>query len=67
MPGWLESLLVSLALAVLEKLLKQGSEAANKFLELRKAIEKARKYQKVVDSPINSREERRHAEDDFLS
>ena len=65
----MQSFLVALCLAVLEKLLVKGTQEYVKFealrAELKKNKEASEDYQKVVDSGA-SREERRRAEDDLL-
>jgi hypothetical protein len=62
----MESFLIDLCLALLEKLLVKGSQAFGHYLALKDAVQKAKEYQKVVDKPT-TREERRRAEDDLLS
>lgn len=66
----IESFLVSLCMAVLEKILTKGSTAFCHYLALKNELEKnkikAGAYEKIVNSNA-SREERRRAEDDLLS
>lgn len=65
----MQSFLVSLCLAILEKLLVKGTSAYVKYEALRKELADNKKasedYQKVVDSGA-SREERRRAEDNIF-
>lgn len=62
--------LVSLCMAILEKLITKGTVAFTHYLALKKELDKnekrANEYQKIVDSNA-SREERQRAEDDLLS
>lgn len=62
--------LVSLCMAILEKLITKGTVAFTHYLALKKELDmnekRANEYQKVVDSNA-SREERQRAEDDLLS
>lgn len=62
----METFLIDLCLAILEKLLVRGSQAFDHYLALKDAVQKAKDYQKVVDKPT-TREERKRAEDDILS
>lgn len=66
----MQGFLVSLCLAILEKLVVKGTVAFEHYLALKSELEKnkraSEKYQKVVDSNA-SREERRKAEDELLS
>lgn len=65
----MQSFLVALCVAILEKLITKGTIAASHLIALKAELEKnqasADKYQKVVDSNAN-REERRRAEDELL-
>lgn len=67
----IESFLVALCMAILEKLITKGSIAFSHYMALKKELdendEKYKKYKKVVDDPKATREERRKAEDDVLS
>lgn len=71
MPGWLESFLIKLFLALGSMLLSKGKIKAENWLsvqaELKENEKKADEYQKVVDKPNSTREDRRRAEDDLLS
>ena len=66
----MQSFLVALCMAILDKILVRGTIAFKKYEDLRKELEendkKSQAYDKVVNSPA-TREERRHAEDDLLS
>lgn len=66
----MQSFLVALCIAILDKILVRGTIAFKKYEDLRKELEendkKSQTYDKVVNSPA-TREERRHAEDDLLS
>lgn len=66
----MQSFLVALCMAILEKLITKGTEAWLKYEALRSELEKNKensdKYKKVVDGN-KPREERRRAEDDLLS
>jgi hypothetical protein len=66
----MQSFLVALCIAILDKILVRGTIAFKKYEDLRKELEendkKSQTYDKVVNSP-STREERRHAEDDLLS
>jgi hypothetical protein len=70
MPGWLESFLIKLFLALGGMLLSKGKIKAENWLSLQEELgnntKKAEDYQKVVDKPDSTREERRRAEDDLL-
>lgn len=67
----MQSFLVTLCMAILEKLLVKGTIAFDRYLELKKELEKNQKtaqdYNKVVNDPKATREDRRRAEDDSLS
>jgi hypothetical protein len=71
MPGWLESFLIKLFLALGSMLLSKGKIKVEGWLaieaELKANTKKAEDYQKVVDKPDATREERQRAEDDLLS
>lgn len=68
MSGWLESFLISLFIAIGDRLVAKGMLKAEEFLKTKAEIEKAREYQKIIDKPGGaSREERRKAEDDMYS
>jgi len=67
MPGWFEAFLIKLFFAVGEELTAKGLLKIEEWNDIRMKVEKARDYKKVVDKPNNTREERRRAEDDFLS
>lgn len=67
MPGWLESFLIALFLAVGKKLAARGLILVEELVAIETKIKKAKEYQKIADKPDNTREERRRAEDDFLS
>lgn len=66
----MQSFLVSLCMAILEKLLVKGSAAFDHYLILKKELndneENSIKYEKVVNSQ-STREERRKSEDDLLN
>lgn len=66
----MQSFLVALCMAILEKVLVKGTAAFDHYLVLKKELEandkKSAEYEKVVNTPT-TREERRHAEDDLLS
>lgn len=62
----LESLLIKLFFALGDRLITEGSEYFQNWLDLKEAVEKARKYKEVVDKPGNTREERRKAEDELM-
>ena len=66
----MQSFLVSLCIAILEKLLVKGTAEYKKYEELRAELEKnsenAADYDKVVSKPGNTREERKDAEDSAL-
>lgn len=65
--GWLESFLVAFAMAVLKYYAaiagKETKEYFDEVLELKKNKQKASDYDKVVQNPNASREERKNAED----
>ena len=67
----MQSFLISLLMAVLEKLLIKGTAAFQRYMDLKKALEEneqaAKEYQKTVDNPSASLEDRKKAEDDLLS
>lgn len=63
----IESFLVSLFVAIGKQLALWGLLKASEIVELERKLKKAREYQKVVNKPGNTREERRSAEDDLLS
>lgn len=67
----MQGLLINILLAVLEKLIVKGTIAFQKYMELKAALEenekKAQDYQKVVDDPKATREDRKKAEDELLS
>ena len=68
MSGLLERFLVSLSLAILDKLVVKGTAEFQKYMDFKKAMADAEAYQKVVDKPEEaSREDRRKSEDDLLS
>lgn len=66
----MQSFLVALCMAILEKLITKGTQEWLKYEALREELsrnkQKADDYQKVVDSPAG-REERRRSEDASLS
>lgn len=66
----MQSFLVALCMAILEKLLQKGTQEWIKYEALKEELalnkKKAGDYQKVVDSPAG-REERRKIEDEHLS
>lgn len=66
----MQAFLISLCMAVLEKILVKGSSAFTHYLALKAELEKnkikAEEYEKAVNSDAK-REERRRAEDDLLS
>lgn len=66
----MQSFLVALCMAILEKLITKGTQEWVKYEALREELsrnkQKADEYQKVVDGN-KSREERRKSEDDLLS
>lgn len=65
----MQSFLVALCMAILEKLINKGTQEWVKYEALRDELsrnkQKADDYQKVVDGN-KSREERRKSEDDLL-
>lgn len=65
----MQSFLVALCMAILEKLITKGTQEWVKYEALREELarnkQKADDYQKVVDGN-KSREERRKSEDDLL-
>lgn len=65
----MQSFLVSLCMAILEKLITRGTQEWVKYEALRDELarnkQKADDYQKVVDKP-STREDRKKAEDDLL-
>lgn len=66
----MQSFLVALCMAILEKLITKGTQEWVKYEALREELsrnkQKADDYQKVVDKP-STREDRRKAEDDLLN
>lgn len=66
----MQGLLIKLCLAILEKLIVEGSKSWVKYVALKNELEenekKARKYKEVVDGN-KKREDRQKAEDDLLS
>lgn len=66
----MQSFLVALCMAILEKLITRGTQEWVKYEALRDELsrnkQKADEYQKVVDGN-KSREERRKSEDDLLN
>ena len=62
----LESFLIKLFFALGDRLITEGSEYFQNWLDLKEAVERARKYKEVVDKPVNTREERRKAEDELM-
>ena len=66
----MQSFLVALCMAILEKLITRGTQEWLKYEALRDELarnkQKADDYQKVVDGN-KSREERRKSEDDLLN
>lgn len=66
----MQSFLVALCMAILEKLITKGTQEWLKYEALREELsrnkQKADDYQKVVDKP-STREERREAEDNLLN
>lgn len=66
----MQSFLVALCMAILEKLINKGTQEWVKYEALREELshnkKKAEDYQKVVDKP-STREERREAEDNLLN
>lgn len=74
MPAWIGKLLAPIFLALGEFLLSKGKsfiawlQLQEKIKdELKENTKRAEEYQKVVDKPDSTREERRRAEDDLLS
>lgn len=67
----MESFLVALSMAILEKVLTKGTIAFGQFLALKKALEEneknAKAYEAVVKDPKATREDRKRAEDSALS
>lgn len=63
--------LVKLCMAILEKLLVQGTVAFTHYIALKNELEsnskKSDSYQKIVDNQTSTREERKSAEDELLS
>ena len=66
----MQDFLVALCMKILEKLLIKGTEEYRKYEALRSELEKNKQksgnYQKIVDKPKSSREERKNAEDELL-
>lgn len=66
----MQSFLVALCMAILEKLIQKGTQEWVKYEALKEELalnkKKAGDYQKVIDSPAG-REERRKIEDEYLS
>ena len=69
--GFVESFLVNLAIGILDKYIKKGSAAFAHYMALKSEmannVKKAEAYDKVVNDPKSTREDRRRAEDDLLS
>ena len=63
----MQSFLVALFIAIGKQLAVWGMIKAQEIYDLEMKLKKAREYKKAVDKPDNTREERRRAEDDFLS
>lgn len=63
----MQSFLVALFIAIGKQLAAWGLVKAQEIYDLEMKLKKAREYKKTVDKPDNTREERRRAEDDFLS
>ena len=63
----MQSFLVTLFIAIGKQLAAWGMIKAQEIYDLEMKLKKAREYKKAVDKPDNTREERRRAEDDFLS
>lgn len=63
----MQSFLVALFIAIGKQLAVWGLIKAQEIYDLEMKLKKAREYKKTVDKPDNTREERRRAEDDFLS
>ena len=63
----MQSFLVALFIAIGKQLAAWGMIKAQEIYDLEMKLKKAREYKKTVDKPDNTREERRRAEDDFLS
>lgn len=63
----MQSFLIALFMAIGKQLVAWGLLKGEELIAIEKRIQEAREYQKVVDKPGNTREERRRAEDDFLS
>ena len=63
----MQSFFVTLFIAIGKQLAAWGMIKAQEIYDLEMKLKKAREYKKAVDKPDNTREERRRAEDDFLS
>lgn len=67
MPGWLESLLVTLFIAIGEKLVAAGKVEAGKWIDMQDAIKRGKKYDQIIKDPNSSLEDRLRAEDELGS
>ena len=63
----MQSFLIALFIAIGKQLMAWGLLEAEDIQRVETKIKAAKEYQKVVDKPDNTREERRRAEDDLLS
>jgi len=67
MASWLDSIIISLFLTIAKRLVVKGLLEGFRIVQLEGDIRKAREYQKTVDNPEATREDRRRAEDDLLN
>lgn len=67
MPGWLESFLIALFLAVGEKLAAKGRVKIDQWKDMSEAIKRGEKYDQVIKDPNSSLEDRLRAEDELGS
>lgn len=69
--SFVESFLINLAVAILDKYIKQGSAAFSHYLALKNELaanaKKSEAYNKVVNDSNATRADRRKVEDDSLS
>ena len=64
---WFDQFLIKLFFALGDILVSKGKVKIERWLEYREAHKKAEAYDKVVDDPNASREDREKAEDDLGS
>lgn len=62
----MQAFLVALFIAIGKQLVAYGLIKAEEWAAQESKIKSAQKYQKVVNKPGNTREERRRAEDDYF-